>query len=114
MAQKDFSIKVLQEIEEKLTNLGLSFGMSVHDIAHTCFILMPWTGVSGTSACIQAWKVCEGEQIEKDRHLFDFETEKCAFEEYADYTGTILKIVVPAGEEVAVGTPVAVMKIKSL
>ena len=110
MAQKDFSIKVLQEIEEKLTNLGLSFGMSNHDIAHTCFILMPQKGILEESALLSKWRIKEGDEVKIDQTIFEIETEKSCFEVPAKHSGILMKILVPAGEEVAVGTPVAVLE----
>ena len=110
MAQKDFSIKALQEIEEKLTDAGLSFGMSNHNIAHTCFILMPQRGFLEESLLLSGWLVKEGDEIEIDQPIFELETDKSSFKESAKHSGILMKILVPAGEEVAIGTPVAVIE----
>ena len=73
------------------------------------FILMPQMGVSEESALLSEWKVKEGDVIKLEQPLFGLETGKSSFEELAKYEGTLLKILVPAGEEVAVGAPVAVI-----
>ncbi len=73
------------------------------------FILMPQMGVSEESALLSEWKVKEGDVIKLEQPLFGLETGKSAFEELSKYEGTLLKILVPAGEEVAVGAPVAVI-----
>ncbi len=73
------------------------------------FILMPQMGVSEESALLAEWLVKEGDVIKADQPLFSLETGKSSFEELSKYEGTLLKILVPAGEEVAVGAPVAVI-----
>ena len=73
------------------------------------FILMPQMGVSDESAVLSQWLVKEGDKIELEQPLFSMETGKSSFEELAKYAGTLLKIVVPAGEEVKVGEVVAVV-----
>ena len=73
------------------------------------FILMPQMGVSEESALLSEWKVKEGDVIKLEQPIFALETGKSSFEELAKYEGTLLKILVPAGEEVAVGAPVAVI-----
>ncbi|MBO5667653.1 MAG: lipoyl domain-containing protein, partial [Lentisphaeria bacterium] len=70
------------------------------------FILMPQMGVSEESALLSEWKVKEGDVIKLEQPIFGLETGKSSFEELAKYEGTLLKILVPAGEEVAVGAPV--------
>ena len=73
------------------------------------FILMPQMGVSDESAVLSQWLVKEGDKIELEQPLFSMETGKSSFEELAKYAGTVLKIVIPAGEEVKVGEVVAVV-----
>ena len=111
MAQKYFTLKVLQEIEEKLTNAGLSFGMSNYDIAHTCFILMPQMSVFEESTLLAFWEVNEGDTISADQTIFIVETGKSSFEEYAKHSGILIKKLISAGVEVKVGTAVAIMEI---
>ena len=73
------------------------------------FILMPQMGVSDESAVLSQWLVKEGDKVELEQPLFSMETGKSSFEELAKYAGTLLKIVIPAGEEVKVGEVVAVV-----
>ena len=111
MAQKDFSIKVLQEIEEKLTSYGLSLGMCNQDIIHTYFILMPEMGISEESALLSSWRVKEGDEVKIDQTIFEIETGKACFEVPARHSGIVRKKLTPSGKEVKVGTPVAIMEI---
>ncbi len=73
------------------------------------FILMPQMGVSEESALLANWLVKEGDVIKEEQPLFDLETGKSSFQELSKYSGTVLKILVEAGNEVAVGAPVAVV-----
>ena len=70
---------------------------------------MPQMGVSEESALLSEWKVKEGDVIKLEQPLFALETGKSSFEELSKYEGTLLKILVAPGEEVAVGAPVAVV-----
>ena len=72
-------------------------------------VQMPQMGVSDESALLAEWLVQEGEQVKVGQALFSQETGKSSFECLAEVEGTLLKQLVPAGEEVAVGTPVAVI-----
>ena len=72
-------------------------------------VQMPQMGVSDESALLAEWLVQEGEQVKVGQALFSQETGKSSFECLAEVEGTLLKQLIPAGEEVAVGTPVAVI-----
>ena len=72
-------------------------------------VQMPQMGVSDESALLAEWLVQEGEQVKVGQALFSQETGKSSFECLAEVDGALLKQLVPAGEEVAVGTPVAVI-----
>lgn len=72
-------------------------------------VQMPQMGVSDESALLAEWLVNEGDQVKVGQALFSQETGKSSFECLAEVEGTLLKQLVPAGEEVAVGTPVAVI-----
>ena len=72
-------------------------------------VQMPQMGVSDESALLAEWLVQEGEAVKVGQALFSQETGKSSFECLAEVEGTLLKQLVPAGEEVAVGTPVAVI-----
>ena len=73
------------------------------------FVQMPQMGVSEESALLAEWLVKEGEAVKVGQALFSLETGKSSFECLAEVEGTLLKQLAPAGDEIAVGTPVAVI-----
>jgi 2-oxoisovalerate dehydrogenase E2 component (dihydrolipoyl transacylase) len=70
-------------------------------------IKMPQLGESVTEGTIERWLVKEGDSVEQYDPLFEVVTDKVNAEVPAEVAGTISKILVPDGETVAVGTPVA-------
>ena len=70
-------------------------------------IKMPQLGESVTEGTIERWLVKEGDTVEQYDPLFEVVTDKVNAEVPAEIGGTISKILVPDGETVAVGTPVA-------
>jgi 2-oxoisovalerate dehydrogenase E2 component (dihydrolipoyl transacylase) len=70
-------------------------------------IKMPQLGESVTEGTIERWLVKEGDTVEQYDPLFEVVTDKVNAEVPAEIGGTITKIMVPDGETVAVGTPVA-------
>ena len=70
-------------------------------------IKMPQLGESVTEGTIERWLVKEGDTVEQYDPLFEVVTDKVNAEVPAEIAGTIAKILVPDGETVAVGTPVA-------
>ncbi len=70
-------------------------------------IKMPQLGESVTEGTIERWLVKEGDSVEQYDPLFEVVTDKVNAEVPAEVGGTISKILVPDGETVAVGTPVA-------
>jgi 2-oxoisovalerate dehydrogenase E2 component (dihydrolipoyl transacylase) len=70
-------------------------------------IKMPQLGESVTEGTIERWLVKEGDTVEQYDPLFEVVTDKVNAEVPAEIAGTITKIIVPDGETVAVGTPVA-------
>ena len=70
-------------------------------------IKMPQLGESVTEGTIERWLVKEGDTVEQYDPLFEVVTDKVNAEVPAEVAGTITKIMVPDGETVAVGTPVA-------
>jgi pyruvate dehydrogenase E2 component (dihydrolipoamide acetyltransferase) len=55
------------------------------------------------------WLKNEGEQVEKGESLLEVETAKVTTEVKSPASGKITKIVVPEGEEIPVGTKIAVI-----
>ena len=70
-------------------------------------IKMPQLGESVTEGTIERWLVKEGDTVEQYDPLFEVVTDKVNAEVPAEIAGTITKIMVPDGETVAVGTPLA-------
>ena len=70
-------------------------------------IKMPQLGESVTEGTIERWLVKEGDTVEQYDPLFEVVTDKVNAEVPAEIGGTITKIMVPDGETVAVGTPLA-------
>ena len=73
----------------------------VHDIT------MPKLGETVTEGTIGSWLKAAGDAIEMDDPLFEVSTDKVDSEIPSPYDGVLLEILVPAGETVPVGTPLA-------
>jgi pyruvate dehydrogenase E2 component (dihydrolipoamide acetyltransferase) len=71
-------------------------------------VVMPKLGLTMTEATLIEWLKADGEPVEKGEPLFVLESEKSALEIEAPASGT-LRILVPAGETVAVHTPIATL-----
>jgi 2-oxoglutarate dehydrogenase E2 component (dihydrolipoamide succinyltransferase) len=74
---------------------------AVHDIT------MPKLGESVTEGEITNWFKRPGEQVAFDDPLFEVSTDKVDSEIPSPYDGVLLEILVPAGQTVPVGTPLA-------
>ena len=70
-------------------------------------VIMPKLGESIVEGTVNAWLKEEGEEIEEYEGLLDVETDKVTTEVPSPADGTILKILVPEGETVEVGTVLA-------
>lgn len=70
-------------------------------------VIMPQLGESIVEGTVTAWLKQEGEQIEEYEGLLDVETDKVTTEVPSPADGTILKILVPEGTTVDVGTILA-------
>ncbi len=67
---------------------------------------LPDVGEGLTEAEIVSWKVREGDTIAVNDVVVEIETAKSIVELPSPYAGTVLAILVPEGETVAVGTPI--------
>ena len=74
-------------------------------------ILMPQLGETVTEGTITAWRRAEGESVAADEVLFELETDKVSTEVPAPSAGVLRRILVAAGDTVAVGTPLAELDI---
>lgn len=70
-------------------------------------VKLPRLGQGMDEGKVLQWLKGEGEKIEKGDELYEVETEKVNVEVEAPAGGTILKVLVPAGETVAIGTTLA-------
>ena len=73
----------------------------VHDIT------MPKLGETVTEGTIGNWLKQVGDQVDFDDPLFEVSTDKVDSEIPSPYDGVLLEILVPAGDTVPVGTPLA-------
>ncbi|MFJ3058761.1 pyruvate dehydrogenase complex dihydrolipoamide acetyltransferase [Herbaspirillum sp. NPDC087042] len=72
-------------------------------------IKMPEIAANATSAVIVQWSKAEGEAIKAGECLAEIETDKAVIEYDADTSGVLGKILAPAGKDVEVGAPIAVL-----
>ncbi|PID56183.1 dihydrolipoyllysine acetyltransferase [candidate division KSB3 bacterium] len=72
-------------------------------------ILMPRQGNTVESCLILEWHKQEGDRVEVGDVLCEVETDKAAFEVESEESGMILKLLYPAGEDVAVLRPIAIV-----
>lgn len=72
-------------------------------------IRMPAIAANAESGTIAAWLKKEGDQVVVDECVAEIETDKAVVEFTAERSGTLGNILTPVGQEVAVGTPIAVL-----
>jgi pyruvate dehydrogenase E2 component (dihydrolipoamide acetyltransferase) len=72
-------------------------------------VVMPPLGDSSDEAKVLKWYRAEGDLVERGSVLLDIETDKTTIELEAYATGTLRRVLVPAGETVSVGTTLAVI-----
>src|SRR5260370_24195366 len=73
-------------------------------------ILMPQLGETVTEGTIITWCKREGDPVRADEVLLEIETDKAATEVPAPMAGVLARILVTAGQTVAVGTTLAVLE----
>jgi pyruvate dehydrogenase E2 component (dihydrolipoamide acetyltransferase) len=72
-------------------------------------VTLPRLGQGMESGTIVRWLKAEGDAVEKGEVLYELDTEKATQEVEADASGTLLKILAQEGEEIDVGTAIAVI-----
>jgi pyruvate dehydrogenase E2 component (dihydrolipoamide acetyltransferase) len=72
-------------------------------------LIMPRQGNTVESCIIVDWKVKEGATVAADTNICEVETDKATFEVPAGEAGVVLKILRPAGDDVPVLEPIAVI-----
>ena len=70
---------------------------------------LPDLGEGLTEGEIARWLVAEGQQVREDDPLVEIQTDKATVDIPSPYEGTVLRILVPEGELVAVGTELVVI-----
>jgi pyruvate dehydrogenase E2 component (dihydrolipoamide acetyltransferase) len=71
-------------------------------------ITMPQLGLTMESGTVVEWLAGEGDKVSAGQEIFTVETDKSVVAVEAHETGTLVRVLVPAGQEVAVGTVLAV------
>ncbi|GGH43716.1 dihydrolipoamide acetyltransferase family protein [Microbacterium album] len=72
-------------------------------------IRMPQLAAGGAEAAVQAWLVEPGDAIDVGQSIVEIETEKAVVEYEAEVAGVFAGSLVGAGEQAAVGAPIAVI-----
>jgi pyruvate dehydrogenase E2 component (dihydrolipoamide acetyltransferase) len=72
-------------------------------------VRMPEVMAGATEAAIQSWSVAEGAEVAVGQPLADIETDKATVELAAESAGTVGRLLVGAGDNVAVGDPILVL-----
>ncbi len=72
-------------------------------------VRMPAALAGVTEAAIQSWLASPGQSVAEGDPIAEIETEKAVVEYAAEASGTVGRLLVEAGDNVAVGTPIAVL-----
>lgn len=72
-------------------------------------IIMPQLGETVDSGTVMSWLKQPGDRVVQNEPLFEVETEKVATEIPAPADGVLIEILVPSGQNVSVGTKLAVI-----
>lgn len=72
-------------------------------------VIMPQLGEAVIEGTVAQWLKQPGDQVELFEPLLEIETDKVTTEATAETAGTLLKILIPAGETVEVGTVLAII-----
>jgi pyruvate dehydrogenase E2 component (dihydrolipoamide acetyltransferase) len=72
-------------------------------------VTLPRLGQGMESGTIVRWLKAEGDPVEKGEVLYELDTEKATQEVEAEASGVLLRILVGEGEEIDVGTAIAVI-----
>src|ERR671919_2620405 len=70
---------------------------------------LPDLGEGLTEGEVARWLVSEGDEIGEDDPLVEIQTDKATVEIPSPYAGTVLRILVPAGEVAPVGTALVII-----
>ena len=73
-------------------------------------LTMPMLGEVMEEGVVAAWKVEEGDAVEKGQIILEIETDKSVFEIESPASGVVKTLLVPEGETVPINTPLAVIE----
>jgi pyruvate/2-oxoglutarate dehydrogenase complex dihydrolipoamide acyltransferase (E2) component len=73
-------------------------------------VLLPQWGMGMNEGTIAKWLKAPGDAVVEDEPLAEIEAEKSTETLEAPGTGTLVEILVPEGESVAVRTPIAIIE----
>jgi pyruvate dehydrogenase E2 component (dihydrolipoamide acetyltransferase) len=72
-------------------------------------VTMPRLSDTMSEGAIDKWLKSPGDQVERGDIIAEIETDKAVMELEAFENGTLLKILVPEGQTVPIGTPIALI-----
>jgi pyruvate dehydrogenase E2 component (dihydrolipoamide acetyltransferase) len=72
-------------------------------------VLMPQTGADQSEGKVVRWLKHEGDQVETNDIVAEIETEKVNMEVVAYSSGTLYRILVPEGQSMEIGKPIAIL-----
>ena len=72
-------------------------------------VIMPKLGMMEADIRLSEWLVKEGELVAEDQELCEVESQKITNQVKAKAGGTVLKLLVDEGEEVPIGTVIALL-----
>ena len=72
-------------------------------------VIMPKLGMMEADITLSEWLVKEGELVAEDQELCEVESQKITNQVKAKAKGTVLKLLVDEGDEVPIGTVIALL-----
>lgn len=72
-------------------------------------VIMPKLGMMEADIRLSEWLVKEGELVAEDQELCEVESQKITNQVKAKGKGTVLKLLVDEGDEVPIGTVIALL-----
>jgi pyruvate/2-oxoglutarate dehydrogenase complex dihydrolipoamide acyltransferase (E2) component len=77
-------------------------------------LMLPRVGMNMEEGTVAKWYIAPGEDFRAGDPLYDLETDKVVQVVEATADGTLLEILVPAGEDAAVGAAVALIQTRGV
>lgn len=73
-------------------------------------VVLPHLGEGIEKATVAGWLVQVGDQVQKDDDLVELVTDKASFSVPSQCSGIVKTILVPEGQDVRIGEPLAVIE----